>query len=85
MCCELCHSGNQGEFTAEMIIHFSGLKNIDDPGIPSLPNVSVCLDWGFSRFVIPQAELALLKKRRATSASPPQMSGPKRSAPLTRA
>jgi hypothetical protein len=60
MHCELCHSGNQAEFTAEMMIHFSGLENIDNPGIPALPKVTVCLECGFSRFSITEPELSLL-------------------------
>jgi hypothetical protein len=50
-----------------MMIHFSGLKNIDDPGVPAFPTISVCLDCGFSRFVTGQKELARLRKHRATS------------------
>jgi hypothetical protein len=33
MPCEVCASSNQAEFSAEMIIHFSGLKNVDKPGV----------------------------------------------------
>jgi hypothetical protein len=61
--CALCRSGNHAEFTAEMMIHFSGLKNIDSPGVPTFPQVSVCLDCGFSGFTIPESELALLAVR----------------------
>jgi hypothetical protein len=63
MHCELCRSSNQVEFTAEMLIHFSGLKNIDHPGVPGFPKILVCLDCGSSRFVITQAELGRLRKR----------------------
>jgi hypothetical protein len=72
MQCELCRSGNQVEFTAEMMIHFSGLKNIDDPGVPASPKILVCLDCGFSRFVTTQAELARLRRCRATSDPQPR-------------
>jgi hypothetical protein len=64
--CEVCQSSSQSEFTAEMMIHFSGLRNVDDPGVPAFPKISVCLDCGFSRFVMTQVELARLRKRRAT-------------------
>jgi hypothetical protein len=67
MNCALCRSGNQAEFTSEMMIHFSGLRNIDHPGILAFPNVSVCLDCGFSQFTTPKAELALLARRSAPS------------------
>jgi len=73
MSCELCQSGNQAEFSTEMMIHFSGLSNIEDPGILEFPKILVCLDCGFSRFVTPQVELARLRKRRVTTdPQPPQ-------------
>jgi hypothetical protein len=71
MGCASCQSGNQAEFTAEMMIHFSGLSNIGHPGIPIIPKVSVCLDCGSSRFTIPEIELALLATRAATNAGQP--------------
>jgi len=67
MHCTLCQSVNLAEFTAEMMIHFSGLRNIGHPGIPAFPKVSVCLDCGSSRFTIQGNELALLGSRTATN------------------
>jgi hypothetical protein len=69
--CMLCSSGNQAEFTAEMMIHYSGLQNINHPGVLLVLGVSVCLECGFSKFTIPQPELRKLKGRntRSTSAS----------------
>jgi hypothetical protein len=43
-----------------MMIHFSGLPNIDNPGVPAFPKIAVCLDCGFSRFSIAEPELSLL-------------------------
>ena len=60
MSCALCASVNEAEFTAEMMIHFSGLRNIDRPGVLVFPKVLVCLDCGFSRFTVAEKELALL-------------------------
>lgn len=61
MCCLSCGSGNQAEFSADMIIHFSGRENIDNPGVRVCPQeLLVCLDCGFSRFTTPETELALL-------------------------
>jgi hypothetical protein len=68
MYCPSCQSRNQAEFTAEIIIHFSGLKNIDKPGVWVFPKVSVCLDCGSSRFATPKTELALLATGTPTSA-----------------
>jgi hypothetical protein len=33
MSCPFCGSGNQAKFTAELLIHFSGLKNLDKPAV----------------------------------------------------
>jgi hypothetical protein len=62
MSCLLCGSSNGSEFAAEMIIHFSGLKNLDKPGIWVFPKLLVCLDCGFSRFTVPETELALVAR-----------------------
>ena len=62
MRCASCCSEKQGEFSAEMIIHFQGLKNVDNSGIWLFPKLLVCLDCGVSRFIVPGAELASLAK-----------------------
>jgi hypothetical protein len=49
-----------------MIIHFSGLKNLNKPGAWVFPKLLVCLDCGFSQFTVPVAELALLAKGTGT-------------------
>jgi hypothetical protein len=60
MSCPRCASGNQTEFTAEMMLHFRRLKNLDKPGVWLFPKVLVCLECGHSRFTAPETELALL-------------------------
>jgi hypothetical protein len=60
MYCAFCESSNQAEFNTEVMIHLSGLKSIDRPGVLVFPKVLVCLDCGFSRFTIPGTDLALL-------------------------
>jgi hypothetical protein len=60
MTCLRCASTNQAKFSAEMIIHLSGLKNVDKPGVWVFPKLLVCLDCGFSRFAVPETELRLL-------------------------
>jgi hypothetical protein len=66
MHCTLCQSANLAEFTSEMMIHFSGLQNIDHPGIPAFLKVSVCLNCGSAQFAVPANDLALLASRAAT-------------------
>jgi hypothetical protein len=68
MSCPLCKAVNQSEFSAEMIIHFKGLKNVDKPGLLLFPKPLVCLDCGFFQFVVPEHELALLAESTLTSA-----------------
>jgi hypothetical protein len=70
MPCTSCKSHNQAEFTAEMNLHFRGLRNIDNPAVLLFAEVSACLDCGFSKFTIPEAELQKLNEgnRRSTAA-----------------
>jgi hypothetical protein len=60
MSCMSCASNYQTEFTGEMIIHFSGLKNLEKPGVHAFRKLSVCLNCGFSYFSVAERELALL-------------------------
>jgi hypothetical protein len=60
MSCLSCGSKKQAEFTAEMLIHFVGLKNIDKPGVWLFPELLVCLDCGFLQSTVPAPELRSL-------------------------
>jgi hypothetical protein len=63
MSCLLCGSGNQAELTAEMVIHLSGLKNLDKPGVWVFPKLLlVCFNCGCSHFIVPKTELASIAK-----------------------
>jgi hypothetical protein len=72
MSCLLCLSDNQAEFAAEMIIHFSGRKNIDNPGVRVFPKLLACLDCGFSRVIVPETELAILANGASVSGVVPE-------------
>jgi hypothetical protein len=63
MHCSSCSSSDQTEFTAELNIHFRGLKNIDHAGVLLIQEITVCLGCGHSRFTTPQTELAQLVSR----------------------
>ena len=69
MGCPSCQSGHMAEFTSEMMIHFSGIRNIDDPGVLAVPKVMVCLDCGFSQFTAPYIALRALRKGSAAAAA----------------
>lgn len=60
MPCLLCGSTNEKEFASEMVIHVSGLANIDNPGVWVFPKLVTCLDCGIVRFNVSKPDLALL-------------------------
>ena len=65
MSCSLCSSMNEAEFTAEMMIHFSGRKHLENPGVLTFSEMLVCLDCGSTRLTIAEAELKLLSEGNA--------------------
>jgi|HubBroStandDraft_5_1064220.scaffolds.fasta_scaffold938658_2 hypothetical protein len=68
MSCASCQSNNQAEFPAEVLIHFNGLRHVDNPGVLTFPTLSVCLDCGLSRFTTPEPELQTLANGVAADA-----------------
>ena len=68
MPCKNCGSVNQKKFSAEMGIHFRGLKGIDKPVVWVFPDVVVCLDCGTGEFAVPEEELRQLAKGDAAAA-----------------
>ncbi len=68
MPCKSCASVNQKKFSAEMCIHFPGLKNIDKPVVWVFPEVVVCLDCGTAELAVPEAELRQLAMGDAAAA-----------------
>ena len=55
--CRSCQSANQMEFPSEINIHFPGIANLDKPAVLIFPSIRVCLNCGFSEFVIGKSEL----------------------------
>ncbi len=75
MSCLSCASDHRAEYSAEMIVHVGGLKNLDNPGTWIFTELSICLDCGCARFVVPEIELALLAPGAAKSERPAQAAG----------
>ena len=65
MSCESCGSERQVQFDAEINIHFSGVRNIDEPGVLVFPKVVICIDCGASQFSLPTGDLGQLRQRLA--------------------
>ena len=60
MSCLKCGLDNQMEFSAEMMVHLGGIKNLDNSGVVLFPKILVCVSCGFSQFTVPKTELAFL-------------------------
>jgi hypothetical protein len=65
--CKACGSDLQGKFTAEMAIHFPGLKDLDKPLVWVFPELLVCLKCGAAEFEIPEGQLRYLAKSEAAA------------------
>lgn len=64
MSCKSCQSNNQRVFSAEINIH----PSVFEGGIFVFPNIVVCLDCGFTEFVLPENELRMLAERGSSAA-----------------
>jgi hypothetical protein len=70
MTCKSCSSENQRKFSSEIIVHFSGLKNLDTPPVFVFPNLLVCLDCGFTEFAMPEDEVRRLGQGTSAHGDP---------------
>jgi hypothetical protein len=68
MPCKSCGSIKQSKFTAEMAIHFPGLKNLDKPVVWVFTEIAICLVCGTAEFTLPESELRRLEGRDAAAA-----------------
>ena len=69
--CRRYSSLNEVEFPSEIMIHFTGRKRLDNPGVLTFPSMLVCLDCGSTQLTISEADLALLRAGSAPSAGAP--------------
>jgi hypothetical protein len=63
MVCMACQSALQGEFPAEINIHFHGEENLDKPTVWVFPKLVICLNCGLTEFRISEPELQTLAAR----------------------
>lgn len=68
MTCKSCGSDKQRKFTAEIAIHFPGLKSLEKLHVMVFPELLVCMSCGNAEFTVPEAELRLLAKGDAAAA-----------------
>jgi len=68
MSCKSCHSENQCDLSGEVAIHFPGLKGLDKPIVWVFPKLCVCLNCGFTEFVVSETELRQLVEGEAAGA-----------------
>lgn len=64
--CRSCSSASITEVQAEMNIHFSGLRSLDQPSIFAFPRLLVCLDCGLTESILFEAELRQLRESAST-------------------
>ena len=67
MTCKACGSDQQGKFTAEIAIHFPGLKDLGKPHVWVFPELFVCLKCGTAKFEMPEAQLRYLANSEAAA------------------
>jgi hypothetical protein len=65
MSCKSCQSDNQYTFNGEVAIHFPGLQGLNKPIVWVFPKLLVCLNCGFTEFVVPETELQKLVEGKA--------------------
>jgi len=58
--CTSCQSDKMKTFNGEIAIHFCGLEGLDKPIVWVFPKLTVCLNCGFTQFVVPERELRVL-------------------------
>ena len=61
--CNSCTSSRRRELRGEICLHFpGGLASLEKPLVWAHPEVSVCLNCGFARFIVPEAELKIIQE-----------------------
>jgi predicted nucleic-acid-binding Zn-ribbon protein len=62
MPCKTCASANQQEFQGELTVTFTGRERINLSPVYVCQKTLVCLDCGYTEFVVPAPQLEQLNK-----------------------
>jgi hypothetical protein len=62
MYCPSCGLNGQTIFPSETNIHFPGKEGLDKPTVWVFPQMVICLNCGFTWFVIPEPQLRELNE-----------------------
>jgi hypothetical protein len=60
MSCKHCHSENLRILNGEVAIHFPGREGLCKPLVFVFPKLLICLNCGFTEFVVPETDLRQL-------------------------
>ena len=63
--CKRCAPDNHREFACEVAIHFPGSDGLQKPAVWVFPKAMVCLNCGFTKFMVPPRELNALAEGKA--------------------
>ena len=69
MSCKSCHSTDQNTFSAEICIHFPGLRDLHRSPVLIFRPLLVCSSCGFTEFVISDAEMEQLMEADSANGS----------------
>jgi hypothetical protein len=58
--CRSCQSTHRNTLNGEIAIHFRGIEGLDKPIVWVFPKLTVCMNCGFTEFVVPERELQVL-------------------------
>ena len=62
MKCVSCASSDLAQFNSEILLHFSGITNLNNSGALMFPKVSLCLECGLATFAISASERRALEE-----------------------
>jgi hypothetical protein len=63
MQCQSCQSSRSAKLTAEVAIHFPGMRDLNTPHLFVFPHIVVCLECGSTTFRVPEGELQSIRER----------------------